>query len=178
MIEIIPNLHPLAVHFPIALTAASLLFHLGALLFAPRRWALQWAVAGHWTLWLAAVAALVTAALGWQAFNSVAHDEAGHVAMLAHRAWALPTVGALALLAAWDAWRHPAERVNPWWFVVLLAGLAAAVGVTAWHGGELVYRHGLGVISLPQVAALPAPAPSERDARTVHRHSDGHLHSH
>ena len=189
MIEIIPNLHPLAVHFPIALSAAALFFQLGARLFSPRPWAQQWAVVGHWILWLAALSAVVAAFFGWRAFNSVEHDEAGHIAMLAHRAWALPSAAALLLLAGWDAWRQPAERVNPWWFVVLLAGALAAIGATAWHGAELVYRHGLGVIqpppaeNAPRGAAAsvgqPAPPVAEQPAaKHVHRHRDGALHEH
>ncbi len=147
---------------------------------------------GHWALWIAALSAIVAAFFGWQAFNSVEHDEAGHVAMLAHRAWALPSVAALLLLTAWDVWRQSAERINPWWFVVLLAGVAAALGATAWHGAELVYRHGLGVIqpariesprgaasapaapeSVPSIPAVQAPA-----AKRGHQHRDGSVHAH
>lgn len=197
MIEIIPNLHPLAVHFPIALSAVALFFQLGARLFAARPSAPQWAVVGHWTLWLAALSALVAAFFGWQAFNSVDHDEAGHLAMLAHRAWAVPAVAALLLLAAWDAWRQPAERVNAWWFVVLLAGVVAAIGATAWHGAELVYRHGLGVIHplpaegakrsaaeslvrpvTPDVMDKPVATPEQAAGKRPHQHRDGSAHAH
>lgn len=193
MMAIIPNVHPLAVHFPIALSAVALFFQLGARLFSPRPWAQQWAVVGHWLLWLAALSGLVAAFFGWQAFNSVEHDEAGHLAMLAHRAWALPSVAALLLLAGWDVWRQSAERVDSWWFVVLLAAVVAAIGATAWHGAELVYRHGLGVIQPPakpesaQGVALedarpappsPAPATKAPAARHVHRHRDGSVHAH
>jgi uncharacterized membrane protein len=193
MIEIIPNLHPLTVHFPIALVLVALVFQTGARLFAARRWAQQWAIVGHWALWLAALSAVVAAFFGWQAFNSVDHDAAGHLAMLAHRAWAVPSVAALLLLAAWDAWRQPAERINPWWFVVLLAGVVFVLGATAWHGAELVYRHGLGVIQAPPPesanALVAEPAlPPAREAlvplskpsatKPGHRHSDGSVHAH
>ena len=199
MIEIIPNLHPLAVHFPIALSVAALIFTFAARCFAPRPWAQQWAVVGHWTLWLAALTAVVAAFFGWLAFHSVEHDEAGHVAMLTHRAWALPSVAALLLLAGWDAWRQPAERVNPWWFVVLLAGVVAAISATAWYGAELVYRHGLGVIQPqplsaegttvlvvePVLPAAPTPAgealvalPKSPATKPGHRHRDGSVHAH
>jgi uncharacterized membrane protein len=192
MIEIIPNLHPLAVHFPIALTLVALVFLLGARLFAARRWAQQWAVAGHWTLWIGALSAVVAAFFGWQAFNSVDHDEAGHLAMLAHRAWAVPSVAALLLLAAWDAWRQPAERPSPWWFVALLTGVVGAIVATAWLGAELVYRHRLGVIQPPRLEspvgetvapAAPEPIPATPSAKTPaakrgHQHRDGSAHVH
>jgi uncharacterized membrane protein len=185
MIEIIPNLHPLTVHFPIALAVVALVFQTGARLFAARRWAQQWAVVGHWALWIAALSAVVAVFFGWQAFNSVDHDAAGHLAMLVHRAWAVPSAAALVVLAAWDAWRQPAERANPWWFVALLAGAVAALGATAWHGAGLVYRHGLGVIQPPRLessrdAALPPAMPAAETpvAKRGHLHRDGSVHAH
>lgn len=79
MPEIIPNLHPLFVHFPIVLISVSALFHIAAVATQGKSCASYCAILAHATLWLGALAALPT----------------------------------------------------------------------AWYGGELVYRHGLGVLSLP-----------------------------
>lgn len=158
MPEIIPNLHPLLVHFPIALIAVSAVFHIAAIVTRNK----TCAVLAHGALWLAALLALPTALLGWQAFNSVNHDETGHAAMLVHRSWALGTLAVLVLLAGWDAWRNKADTVPAWWFVGAVVGAWVMVGVTAWHGGELVYRHGLGVMALPAA-----------EAGHEHHHDDG-----
>lgn len=150
MLEIVPNLHPLLVHFPIALISVSAFFHVAAILMRDKHsCATHCAILAHTTLWLGALAALPTAFFGWQAFNSVNHDEAGHAAMLIHRAWALGTVTVLAVLAGWDAWRSKVDAVPAWWFAGAVVGAWSMVAVTAWYGGELVYRHGLGVMSLP-----------------------------
>lgn len=155
MIEVIPNWHPLFVHFPIALISLSAAFHVAAILLRNQpRFASHCAVLAHATLWLAALAALPTALMGWLAFNSVEHDDAGHTAMLLHRTWAGVTVLALSLLAGWDAWRHKVDATPIWSFTGAVILTWALVAGTAWHGAELVYRHGLGVIS------LPAPSPS------------------
>ncbi len=154
MIEVIPNLHPLFVHFPIALISVSAFFHLAARLLRKQpRYAAHCAVLAHATLWLGTLAALPAVFLGWLAFNSVEHDDAGHAAMLLHRAWALATLLALLVLAGWDAWRHKVDDTPAWPFAGAVFAAWILVATTAWHGGELVYRHGLGVMSLPDVHA-------------------------
>lgn len=115
MPEIIPNLHPVLVHFPIALISVSAFFHLVMLVVRSK----SCAILAHTTLWLGALAALPAVLAGWQAFNSVNHDAAGHAAMLTHRAWALAT---LALLAAWDAWRNPVEAPPARWLAGAMIG--------------------------------------------------------
>jgi len=165
MPEIIPNLHPLFVHFPITLVSLSALFHVAAVATRGKPCATHCAILAHTTLWLGALAALPTVFFGWQAFNSVSHDEASHAAMLVHRTWALATLVLLLVLAGWDAWRSKVDTNPAIWFVALVIGGWGLVATTAWHGGELVYRHGLGVMSLPA---------SEGD----HGHDHGHAHEH
>lgn len=181
MPEIIPNWHPLLVHFPIALVTASALFTLAARFAGDRPLAQQWATVGRWTLWFAAVSALATAAAGWLAFNSVRHDEAGHAAMALHRNWALPVSAGIVLLAAWDGWQARRAAKASWPFTLLLLAAFAGIAVTGWLGGELVYRHGLGVLSLPEAedesghgAGHHHDHPGAADEATEHEHGHSH----
>lgn len=169
MFEIIPNWHPLLVHFPIALISVSAFFHLAAwMMWGKHKGATHCAVLAHSTLWLGALAAVLAALLGWLAFNTVEHDEASHAAMQIHRAWALGTLAVLMILAGWDFWRHKVEEQPAGWFAVTLVAAWMLVATTAWYGGELVYRHGLGVMALPAV---------ESDIGHEHHHDDtGHVH--
>ncbi len=147
--QIIPNLHPVIVHFPIALTLVAFLLSVAAYVRRSQPVAAQLAAAGHFTLWLAAIGAAIAVLFGWLAFNSVNHDDAGHAAMLLHRAWAIPTAIALILLASWDAWKHRVNELMSIPALIIIFVLSGAVTVTAWLGGEVVYRHGIGVLSLP-----------------------------
>jgi uncharacterized membrane protein len=151
--ELIPNAHPIAVHFPIAFTLIALLFSLAARVGSKHDLAIQFAIVGHWALWISGVTAIIAASLGWLAFNSVDHDDAGHAAMLIHRNWAIPTAIGLLLLAMWDVFKSRAHQVMSWVTLIVLALLSGSVAVTGWLGGEVVYRHGIGVLSLPEIAA-------------------------
>lgn len=174
MPEIIPNLHPLAVHFPIALVTMSAIFHVAAVTTRNK----TCAVIAHTTLWLGALGAVVAVLLGWQAFNSVNHDEAGHAAMLVHRAWALGTLAVVGLLAVWDAWRSKADEIPAGWFAAATIVAWVLVATTAWHGGELVYRHGLGVMALPAAEEGHHHDHGGEAAPDAHTHTDEHDHDH
>ena len=178
--QIIPNFHPIVVHFPIALTIIAFLLSIAAYARRSHPVSAQLAAAGHFTLWLAAIGAAAAVLFGWLAFNSVNHDDAGHAAMLLHRSWAIPAAIGLILLASWDAWKY---RINelisvPMLFVLFV--LSQAIGVTGWLGGEVVYRHGIGVLSLPASEGTghghqhgaDATAPSHT---TVKTESDEHI---
>ena len=169
--QVIPNFHPIVVHFPIALTIIAFLLSIAAYARRSHPISAQLAAAGHFTLWFAAIGAATAVLFGWLAYNSVNHDDAGHAAMLLHRSWAVPTAIGLILLASWDAWKY---RVNelisvPMLFVLFL--LSQSIAITGWLGGEVVYRHGIGVLSLPT---------SEGAGHSNHEHgtSDTTGHSH
>lgn len=147
--QVIPNLHPMIVHFPIALTLIAFLLSMAAYVRRSHPVSEQLAAAGHFTLWLAAFGAATAVVFGWLAYNSVNHDDAGHAAMLLHRAWAVPTAIGLILLASWDAWKHRINELMSVPALILLFALSESVAVTGWLGGEVVYRHGIGVLSLP-----------------------------
>jgi uncharacterized membrane protein len=194
MPDIVPNWHPAAVHFPIALVITATFLLLAGRLLPGARAA---GSAGRLLLPLAAISALVAAGLGWLAFATVEHDAAGHLVMLRHRDWALGATAALALLAVWDFARqrrgHPVHAGLPASLIVV----SGAFAMTGWLGGEMVFRHAVGVI-LPAPAPLPpaieqpalppatpetaspapdaAPAPAE--AGKMHIHRDGSRHRH
>lgn len=190
--QIIPNLHPAIVHFPIALTIVAFILGLAARLFRQSASSSALAAAGYYVLILAAVSAVAAVGFGWLAFNSIMnHDDAGHAAMLLHRAWAIPTAVGLVLIAIWHSLTSRQDCPMSIPVLVCLAGLSISVATTAWLGGEVVYRHGIGVLSLPasgghhhvghhhgeaSESAIPA-----QDNHSGHQHessSEGDSHAH
>jgi uncharacterized membrane protein/ketosteroid isomerase-like protein len=151
MFEITPNWHPMFVHFTVALLTASLLFHVASRI-ASGVLGESLAAAGRWNFAAGLVFTFATVATGLLAYGSVDHDTPSHLAMTDHRNWALGTFIAFIAVAVWAWYRErdssPASRV----FVTLLALAAALLSVTAFKGGELVYRYGLGVMSMPAVS--------------------------
>ena len=149
MLQIIPNFHPAVVHFPIALTMVAFAAACASQLFKKRVFASQLATVSHYLLWLAAISAVVAVAFGWLAYNSVNHDDAGHIAMGVHKLWAFSTATVLVLLTLFDFKQYRSNTIMPIYMVCLLGLSSVLVGATGWLGGEVVFRHGIGVISLP-----------------------------
>lgn len=189
MPDIIPNWHPAVVHFPIALAVtATLLLLLGRLRPANPTFTASGRLLGLF----AALGAGVAAALGWYAFQTVEHDGAGHLVMLRHRNWALVCTAVLIGLAVWDGLRQRAERPVHAALLPIMLAISASLGVTGWLGGEMVYRHGIGVsaaafpapeVVAPIVSEPPAAAPSPATetpalAPGEHIHKDGKRHRH
>jgi uncharacterized membrane protein/ketosteroid isomerase-like protein len=135
------------VHFSITLIIAFAALHFwnGSGPEAEAR--IKWAklLISNWALG----ALIVTVGTGFYAYFSVGHDAPSHAAMTEHRNWALGT--SLVFIVAWMSvrWARPAPAIR----TAACALVIALVSVTGFKGGELVYRFGLGVQSLPEVSA-------------------------
>ena len=150
MVEIIPNWHPMFVHFTVALLLIAGAGFIIAHLTQGNRYQPDILKVAKWNFWIGSFITIITVLAGWYAYNAVAHYPPSHAAITEHRNWALATVSIISILAIW-LWRIQRSRniksSTP--FVILIAVLMGLLGTTAWHGGELVYRYGLSVMSLP-----------------------------
>lgn len=151
MINILPNWHPIFVHFTVALLIVAAALHLLSHFVSNSGLKNQLVTTARWNLWIGISATLLTVAMGWVAFNAVNHDEPSHLAMIEHRNWAMATFTVLLGIAAWEYYLYRHRKSKGWLFTALLVFAASLLLSTAWHGGELVYRYGLGVMSMPKV---------------------------
>lgn len=192
MIEIVPNWHPIFVHFTVAMLTVSIALFFTGYAFNQSKRHEQILIVAHWNFWIGTLAAIVTAIAGWLAYNSVTHDTPSHAAMTVHRNWALITLAVLIPAAIWLAWSRRSMFKISNAFLAALFITMGLLGSTAWHGGELVYRYGLGVMSMPMMNEggdgqgghkddhdqTTKSAPANVDKQPKPSNPDGHNHDH
>ena len=147
-IEIIPNWHPIFVHFTIGLFSVSALLYLAGLVLKKP----NLLVAARWNLWIGALATILTVFAGFGAYNSIPHDGPLHAAMTDHKNWALVTISIFGVLALWALFKHRGAKTVNVVFVGLILLASGLLAVTGYKGGEVVYRYGGGVMRMPEIS--------------------------
>lgn len=173
-----PNLHPLIVHFPIALLLTSIVAFSSSIIWRRREPFVKSAInAGDWMLGLGVIAMIVAIAAGLDAYGSVAHDAPSHSDMTTHRNWAFGTGLAFLVVATWR-WFIRKNRPTIL-FILALTLSGTLLSVTAWWGGRLVFEHGIGVERLTgKEIPIVQPLPTENKSHSEMMNSDGHDHVH
>jgi uncharacterized membrane protein len=137
-----PNIHPLLVHFPIALLTMSFVFD--AIGLATKR--LDFVRTGWWTLAGGTIGLLATVMSGLLAEQSVEIGPAAQGDFETHQQIAFFVAGLYALLFLWRvANRTQLPSKREWLFVLGSLIGVVAIWIGAWYGGELVFRFGVGV---------------------------------
>lgn len=135
------NVHPLFVHFPIALLLASLVFYfLGLMLRKEELFA-----AGKGTLFLGTVSAGLAVWTGLQAAKTVSHDDEAHGIMMIHQYLGFGVLGLSVFLSLWLilAKAHfPSKKIL---FLIAFILLGLVVIQQADFGGRMVFMKGVGV---------------------------------
>ncbi len=170
------NVHPIFVHFPVALfPAAFLLYALGTLL--KNRSVL---FAGRMSLYLALAGTVAALLTGLQAEDSFPHNEVIHHLMGTHEfiGWILLITGSL--LTAWSFWHVDHAPKGKWGFLAVLAFAVYLVSQTAEIGGRMVYDEGAAVKPAVSVIAEKEDADEAKEAAEPgeHHHEHGdHVHA-
>lgn len=177
MLEIIPNWHPIFVHFTVALFSVASGLYAVSVFVPNEKLKAQWRIVARWNLWFGMLLTLITVLTGWYAYNTVTHDEPSHLAMTDHRNWALLTVTLYLLVTVWSIARHRAgKEASPLLLLFMLVALTS-LGSTAWRGGEVVYRYGLGVMSLPNTSQHAHGSNNESHGHLQRVEESGHGHT-
>ncbi|HEV2294601.1 MAG TPA: DUF2231 domain-containing protein [Tepidisphaeraceae bacterium] len=170
-----PNFHVVLIHFPIALLLTGTLIEL----FSFLGWRTSgFRIAGRWMILLGALLAIPTAFAGLYALSDVVRMQnpaplestwsqtlSGSPVVRDPEGWAMLqrhaflNGGIVILLGlvvvVWlsgsDEWRR---KIHLPMMVLLVLGVGATV-VSAWYGGEMVYRRGIGVMEGKAMSAVP-----------------------
>src|SRR5688572_7882105 len=135
-------MHPIFVHFTIALTSASLIFD--ALGFFLDKASLT--ATGGWTLFGSAVTTLMTISTGLTSSTRAPIEEGEARSFLrAHMALGLIFFGLLVAVTFWRVSLWQNGRGVSWLYLTSLAVVALVMTMQGYLGGELVYRYGVEV---------------------------------
>ena len=135
-------MHPIFVHFTIALTSASLVFD--ALGFFWSKASLT--ATGGWTLIGSAVMTLATISTGLTSSARAPIEEGEARSFLrAHMALGLIFYGLLVAITFWRLSLWQDGRSVSWVYLISLAVVSLVMTVQGYLGGELVYRYGVEV---------------------------------
>jgi uncharacterized membrane protein len=151
-------MHPIFVHFTIALTSTSLIFDAFGFWFEKA----SLIAAGGWTLIGSALMTLITISTGLTSATRAPIEEGEARSFLrAHMALGLIFYGLLVGVTFWrvSIWQN-GSRVS-WIYLMSLALVSLVMTIQGYLGGELVYRYGVEVEQahreLPEREAQSAP---------------------
>ncbi len=137
-----PNVHPLVVHFPIALLTVSFIFDLAGIFL--RHQVME--RAGWWTLASGVAGLLVAVVSGLQAEHSVVIPPEAKSVFETHEEVAFIVSSLYAALLLWRIATRTRVPLDRQWIYLGLSFIGMLlIWVGAWHGGELVYTYGVGV---------------------------------
>ncbi len=165
-LESLQNIHPIVVHFPIALVVLALFFE-GLWLATKRDNFREFAT---WLIYLGALAAIAGVVTGLFASDSLGHDAPGHEFVHEHRDVMYWTAGLMVLIALAVAFVQSLREGSARKFLIIaLVIVNGLLMYGADKGGRLVYEFGMGVKSLQQ----PQTHDDNKDASgEEHSHDD------
>lgn len=135
-------IHPILVHFPIALIFISVGADVSSFLFAQQ--ALRQVAA--WTLLAAAAGAAAAVLAGMRDMHRMPLAHAVHEQVHKHMRFGFTLAAAIGALALWR-WlpMRDVESAPGWGYLTVAAIVLALTAYQGWLGGELVYAQGVGV---------------------------------
>jgi len=158
------NIHPLIVHFPIALFSVFFISDILGCLFKKTEWR-QFAT---FTLYIATVSAIFTVAAGFQAAYAVEHNDATHLIMLRHQIFGISVTVLAILLSLYRYFANPKFIYEKTYLHFASSALLMMLLIFgADLGGLMVYEYGVAVKKAPRIIA---PQPAHTHTHGEHTH--------
>ena len=176
---IIPNIHPILVHFSVALISISFIMYvleyIVKQLYLNKSIGIEAGIVARWCLWLAMFFVILTGLAGLHAYYTVPHDEYGHAAMQIHRNSAIISLTLILLIGIISIERFRHKKEPSLIFITGLFVTQLSVVVTGYLGGEVVFRYGIGVIKAQTKEMMIGHTHhhhDEKESNSNHSHDD------
>ena len=160
------QLHPLIIHFPVALLVSALLFALLAILIKNKQELFKELL--FWNIILGTIGAVLAVITGLVAESNLVHNNAIHTIMETHELLGYIITSAFVIISVWLILRKTKMQIKEFasltFFIALFSVL---VGYTAHLGGKMVYQEGAGVIPMEMIIS-----------NQTHDHDNGENHNH
>jgi len=139
------TIHPMIVHFPIALLLTATLISFLAVLFKNKREELKTVL--YWIMILGALSVLAALASGlYEDARGVVHDDAIHKIMEVHKLLGFIITAAFVSLTLWFVFRKSKIKYRELLIITLfLVATSSVLVYSAYLGGKMVYEEGTGV---------------------------------
>ncbi len=165
------NVHPLLVHFPIALLTAFLIVELLAVIFKKE----NLEIVASWMLYLGTLGAMATVAAGWLAAQSIPHGSAVHDVMETHETLGFSVLALAVVLSLWHLFAGaPVSIMGRALHLLLAFVMVGLLTAGADLGGLMVYKYGVAVKAVPQ----PENHDHSGSQSENHGHAGGRMESH
>jgi uncharacterized membrane protein len=140
-IQHMQNIHPLVIHYPIALLSVAALFYLLAWIGKSRGFALS----AFLILVLGTISAGAAVAAGLQAEEGVMISASVRAHLLEnHEGLMITTLGLSIFLTIWAVLRRPFPQKGRVLFMAIFLGLLIVMSLGADYGGRMVYDYNAG----------------------------------
>jgi len=169
------NIHPLFVHYPIALFTAFLVAEFFGVILKNE----DFLCAASFCLYLGTIAALFTVAAGYYAAATVEHSEAVHAIMENHEGFGVTVLIIAAFLSAWRLYVR--RRFSPKaqiLHIIMAFALAIIIALGADLGGLMVYKYGVGGQAVKIERARDKDGGPSQDEDAAHEEGESAHHHH
>ena len=165
------NIHPVFVHFPIALFPTALLFFILGRVTGNKPFDLS----GRVCLWLATAGSVIAVVTGLIAEDSIPHNDVIHNIMQTHMIIGYWIVGLGITLSGWSFWHEDHRPRGFWPFIGLLVIANTLVLQNGDLGGRMVFIEGAAV--KPAVSTITSGS-IEKEPEIEHHEHSSHQHAH
>jgi uncharacterized membrane protein len=137
-----PNIHPMVVHFPIALLSSFLILDILSLILKNE----SLKTGATWMLYMGTLGAAVAVLAGFRAAAAVEHDEVIHAIITKHEQLGLTVLLIAVILSLWRILSAGNLKGTLRLIYLVLAFIMVVVmSFGADYGGLMVYTHGVGI---------------------------------